>query len=815
MKMPGNFETRDLDFSRSKLGLLDIEEAAVAIFHAETLDAYGQIKTFLSKSSYIFDVDQISRDFVDFLGEKLKTLLHASIYWDYHCCRAASGDFAFSNYVQGLFTSEGRHYRETFPFAVEAGKIVILNALRYFEDLLIRLVNDWPDIEAILGDDDGPSRVASVRFPGSDSHCQGKVVAIVHFDSNRKIVYKPRDLAAEGGFQSLIRWMNSREVIPELKTFKVSQGDGYGWVEYVEHYECKSYTEIKAYYQRLGGLTALTYATIATDFHFENLVASGPYPCLIDLESILQPSFALIETPQQVASDLKNTVMATGILPSKMWGKTDQKGIDVGGLSGSGGIETNILRINYRLTQTGELVQFPEKIFLSVTKNQPLFSGTTIRPEDYIEDLLFGFTVCYQELEKQRTFLIEDESSPLKALMNAKVRVILRPTSYYRQILDTLFHPINCTDRGIAEKFLQKFSPVFSEDSVAKEHIKSEIIDLLGGDIPIFYAHPQRNSIWNSYSKSIGTPILQSAFKRVRIRLFEKMNMQDLERQRWFFRSSLFANSLDFPPVFGRGPVEVATTEELIERLRQLIVLGTASVPKDSYVPLRINFDVNGDAFIGPQGLDLYSGMAGTAIVLAELNRVGLLDSKTLERFLKEFIRRSSDAWSNEDVSAYFGLSGLLYSFCYLYQVTGDPYFSMSARQIFLGITARDLGSLDWTISRGKSGVILSLLMASKLFGDNNLFSRIEELKAEVKAYDVTLLSQQEATDVRYILGVLGGNTNQAMPSFAEVATPFPEVIQYGLFDGTCGWIWNQLNFQQKLPDLSLLQAPMAYASSL
>ena len=61
------------------------------------------------------------------------------------------------------------------------------------------------------------------------------------------------------------------------------------WVEFVNFKECHSADELERFYQRQGGYLGLLYSLEATDFHFENLIAAGEYPILIDLESLFHP----------------------------------------------------------------------------------------------------------------------------------------------------------------------------------------------------------------------------------------------------------------------------------------------------------------------------------------------------------------------------------------------------------------------------------------------------------------------------------------------------------------------------------------------
>lgn len=63
----------------------------------------------------------------------------------------------------------------------------------------------------------------------------------------------------------------------------------YGWSEFITAQGCTAPEEIERFYERQGAYIALFYALEATNVHFENLIAHGEYPIMIDLESLFHP----------------------------------------------------------------------------------------------------------------------------------------------------------------------------------------------------------------------------------------------------------------------------------------------------------------------------------------------------------------------------------------------------------------------------------------------------------------------------------------------------------------------------------------------
>ncbi|MEC4621950.1 DUF4135 domain-containing protein, partial [Bacillus paranthracis] len=79
------------------------------------------------------------------------------------------------------------------------------------------------------------------------------------------------------------------------------------------------------------------YAFNAVDFHFENLIAHGAHPYLIDLESIcypLQPMSEQNTAQHEAIKLLMKSVLGTGLLPIK-YKPNDSLDVEVSGIGGS------------------------------------------------------------------------------------------------------------------------------------------------------------------------------------------------------------------------------------------------------------------------------------------------------------------------------------------------------------------------------------------------------------------------------------------------------------------------------------------------
>src|SRR5688572_20568738 len=121
---------------------------------------------------------------------------------------------------------------------------------------------------------------------------------IATFESGFQVVYKPKSLKIGEHFQELLTWLNDKGCEPPMQTMAVLDRGNYGWVEFVAYQSCSTAEELKRFFQRHGAYLALLYALNSNDFHFENLIAVGEHPLLIDLETLLQPNFDIFDETQ-------------------------------------------------------------------------------------------------------------------------------------------------------------------------------------------------------------------------------------------------------------------------------------------------------------------------------------------------------------------------------------------------------------------------------------------------------------------------------------------------------------------------------------
>src|SRR5207247_4036470 len=133
---------------------------------------------------------------------------------------------------------------------------------------------------------------------------------------------KPRSMAVDFHFGQLLSWLKDRGSHPPFLTLKILDRKTHGWSEFIPAGRCTSVEQVSRFYERQGGYLALLYALEATDFHFENLIASGEHPVLVDLEALFHPRTGGSDPGEPIleleSHALEHSVLRVGLLPQRV-----------------------------------------------------------------------------------------------------------------------------------------------------------------------------------------------------------------------------------------------------------------------------------------------------------------------------------------------------------------------------------------------------------------------------------------------------------------------------------------------------------------
>lgn len=395
----------------------------------------------------------------------------------------------------------------------------------FFHNITLLLTNIFKVSSEIMTTFDiSPTlKIESITFSPYETHQKGQTVSIIELDGSKKIVYKPRNLNILHAYQTLVDYMNDarQEDLLDMRNPKLLIYDTFTIEEYIEHSPCETLQQVKHYYKRLGQISYLMYLLRGTDMHMENIISCNEYPYFIDLETLFTNTipFTTLSTATQIAAThLSNNVTATGIIPTNTFFTENGYGVDVSALAGKEQLlSKKILGLVNNGTDQIKYDYINAK--LPAAKNLPYLKNSSIEYKDYINAFIEGFEAMGNFIVDHKEYIA---TNILPLFSSCNIRVLIRNTQNYKNILDLSVHPSYLSSSIKRERL---FLNVFSLSMKDQTPCLSEYYDLLDGDVPIFFSKVSDNAIIDSRNHSIHNFFEKSSLQLVQ----EKLELQTHE----------------------------------------------------------------------------------------------------------------------------------------------------------------------------------------------------------------------------------------------------------------------------------------------
>lgn len=679
----------------------------------------------------------------------------------------------FESFVDKLADPEfAQQIFSEYPVLVRSLAQSVERQVAVGRELIERLADDWREICGQFCDGKSPGILTDLSFGMGDTHCGGRSVAVLTFrdsetSSEFKLVYKPRSLSVERHFQELLGWFNQRgkqtvwaeEERPFFHLMRVVDRGDYGWVEFICAEPCQSGEEVRRFYRRQGAYLALLYGLEATDFHYENLIAAGEHPVLIDLESIFhaRENVEGLDDSQPLAAARKavgDSVLRIGLLPVRLWGDGNVDGVDLSGLGAAEGQISPIPAPYWDRGRTDEMGLKRMRLPVPGQQNRPMLAGQPLNAMDYAAEIEAGFTEMYRLLLCHREELID---GPLAKFANDETRCILRPTMTYSWLLNESLHPDWLRDALDRDLFFDRLWHAARQRPGFFDVVPMELRDLREGDVPLFTCRPGSRDLKSSRGEIIEGFFEKSGLELVADKL-RSLKANDCERQRWFIRASLSAlaedsaSTIPGPPTIAGKPA-LAMKESLLDlargignRLEQMAYRG-----KDEAVWLGLTViperSLEKHWTIAPIGVDLYDGLPGIALFLAHLGHITGEDRYTDLARAALASTRNQIAQSNgsfASLGAFSGLGGILYAYTHLADLLDQPSLFEEADSLMEKIPSLLAKDGLFDIIGGAAGCMLTLLGLHRRHPDRASANRAMSLAMQCGEH---LLSNRKQMD--------------------------------------------------------------------
>jgi len=555
------------------------------------------------------------------------------------------------------------------------------------DEFLERLESDW---QLLCGRFGISGRVVGLTGGLGDSHCGGRTVMIVECDCGSRLVYKPRSLAVDVHFQKLLVWLNERGATPSFQTLELIDRGEYGWSEFVAPADCETPAQVERFYRRMGGYLALLYALEATDFHFENLLACGEHPFLIDLETLFQPRVepTLDPVDRLDFQAVEQSVLRVGLLPQRLLAGEDTVGVDLSGLVAEPGQPTPRPVMEFEAPGTDRMRVVYRQTTTRGGRNRPTLGGQPVHVLGYSEAVATGFTAMYRLLQSHREALVAKDG-PLVRFAEDPVRVLLRPTFVYASLLNTSFHPQLLQDDLPRQRHFDRLWVGIELRPALARVIPLEIAALRAGDIPYFSTRPDSRHLWSPTGEKLADWFTVSGLDRSRQQIL-RLAEEDLQRQLWFVRASIATLAMSSRPERPRHSLdETAPTAGRSELLAAACRVGdrlVALASRASDAATWLGLGVAGRSHtwsLSPLSTDLYAGLPGVIFFLAYLGRVSGKASYTdtahaaLATLRHQLHKPTSPLRA---IGAFEGWGGILYLLTHLSRLWQQPQLLEEAR---------------------------------------------------------------------------------------------------------------------------------------
>jgi class II lanthipeptide synthase len=362
--------------------------------------------------------------------------------------------------------------------------------------------------------------VISIGYGLSELNNEGRSIYRLTFENNQSVGYKPKDLRIDQAWNNLINWLNRKGAPRSADVPNVQVCDGYGWVEWITPKPCTTQSEAEAFYYRSGATLCLIRILQGNDFHYGNVIAHGPAPVPLDLETVLQAypkqttRFKGAEKAFKKATKIiDESVLSTGYLPG-WYNISNGKAARLGGLDIAGISETPLEGFS---TQAA-LSSIKNRLF----HNVPHLNDRLLKVKDYEENLIAGYETMFQFLAKAGK-KISGKKGPLKQFEDVTFRSIFRPTHFYSMLMTQALKSSN-VKYGVdwCSHLDTKLRSVFTqEDFGASEEIRMyERACLSTFNIPFYSGSPNSTTLTCGDNRTIPgffqSPCLTQVKRRLR-----------------------------------------------------------------------------------------------------------------------------------------------------------------------------------------------------------------------------------------------------------------------------------------------------------
>lgn len=664
-----------------ELGSINIKEKGLNTYLAIFTEYAKRKLKFVLNQKHNFVINNVDKLLEELIGQiegdlsniAYKTLiLELNIARSNEILKGNSAEDRFWEFTEkGLDKKNLKGLYAKYPVLARILTETTINKLKAIKLFFERLSTDYVEIKKKFFNNIEVS-LDSVSVGSGDTHQNGKSVYQVKFDNKHKIVYKPRNLKIVSFYNNVLSKLNQFENILELKNYNGIYKDDYAYEEFVTSVSMTNINQFSRYYQRFGQLLGLMYIISGRDLHMENIIASGEYPIVTDLETILQKDSKAASNYKTASEKAQSFVhissLVSGMLPTKM----THLNVDMSALSG-GLVDATVPSQTISNVGTDTMKLVSGHVEIEKSNNLPMMSDKTISYQNFIDEIILGFENVYN------VFMENNFDLKVNQIDKFPVRTIIRNTQSYASMMEASYYPTYLQNSVIRESiFMNVFNNEFPDDLS-----KYEYRDMMNNDIPIFFNLVGNHYIYGSDMSIVSKNYLNN--ESLGLKHGDKLNNENRELEKSLILSRLVkthsavvkSNRNQF------YDKKVETNDQNILDAAKLI--GDTLIYKgveynNGLGLLTLDYDSE-DLNVKEMGSSLYSGKIGTALFMYYLAAI----SKEI-KYKNAFLKLMNEIENSRDLQSlgvFEGITGKLYLYYRLYKDTGDVKYKEKIESVF------------------------------------------------------------------------------------------------------------------------------------
>jgi len=336
-----------------------------------------------------------------------------------------------------------------------------------------RLAAELPALQAAMPALSGPA--VDITLVGGDRHAGGGQVLRFKLRDGGGVYYKPVPQSSSTLFHDFLGLLGVPEEMRPARP-RVVEGSAHGWMQEVAFAPCATAAEVCRYWTRCGVLLAACCLLNFTDGHFENLIAAGEHPVLIDTETMLQ------NYSWRNPTGTLESVVDTGLVQPSDPRTPGRGSFSAFQVMGSDRLSTLAPFAVHRHTDAMG-VGF-RRITHAPPLNLPVLDGRFQSADGYLRELVQGFDTVFTLCRARRAKILAATDFWDRVAAH-QGRQIIRETAHYARLLRLIQQPTSARSWPATDAELNRHLRVGTASRYDRL-VPGEVAALRDQDIPYF-----------------------------------------------------------------------------------------------------------------------------------------------------------------------------------------------------------------------------------------------------------------------------------------------------------------------------------------